>query len=111
MLVFVLIPWVLILEHRKQPELNQVELSRHGIRFGKMAVPYTHIKSFWILHNPLLVDELHVLTESKTHPEWVIQIMGVSSLEVRHFLVTQVQESEGKHLSFLDVLIRILRLN
>lgn len=110
-LVFALTPLVLLLEHQKKPKMKDVIISEYGVRFGAILIPFSSVKRFWIIHNPPFVDELHFLTESRTNPEIVIQLVGTDPVRLRQFLVTQVVEWEGKHLSFLEVLIRILRLN
>ena len=109
--VFAIVPFVLVLEHQKKPKMQEVVISEYGIRFGSILIPYSHLKRFWIIHNPPIVDELHLLTENRTHPEVVIQLMGMDPTRVRQFLVTQTYEWEGRHLSFLEALVRILRLN
>ncbi len=110
-IVFVLLPFVLVLEHRKKPDMVTVIVSEYGIRFGDKLLPYSSIEHFWILHNPPFVNEIHLETDSKMHKEYVIQLMNLDPTELRQFLVTQILESEGKHLSFLEGLSRILRLN
>ncbi len=109
--VFAILPFVLLLEHRKKPEMVDVVISEYGIRFGSLCIPYSNIRSFWILHTPPMVDELHLLTTSRTHPEVTIQLMGMDPVSLRQFLVTQTLEWEGKSLSFLEAITRILRLN
>lgn len=110
-MVFAIVPFILLLEHQKKPKVNEVQISEYGIRFGKILIPFSNVKRFWIIHNPPFVDELHLLTGSRSNPEIVIQLVGTDPVRLRQFLVTQAYEWEGKHLSFLDVLIRILRLN
>ncbi len=111
MAVFAILPFVLILEHRKPPHLVEVIFSPYGFRFGNLKVPYSHIRAFWILHNPPFTDEIHIRTTRKTHPEITIPLMGVKPALVRRYLVTQIAEWEGRELSFLDTLVRLLRLN
>lgn len=110
-IVFVLLPFVLVLEHRKKPDMVEVVISEYGIRFGEMRLPYSNIQNFWILHNPPFVNELHLETDNRSHKEFVIQLMNVDPTSLRQFLVTQILEREGKTLSFTEALIRILRLN
>ncbi|QQR54734.1 hypothetical protein IPG41_06135 [Candidatus Peregrinibacteria bacterium] len=109
--VFALLPLVLLLEHRKKPEWVEVVISEYGIRFGEMTLPFSGMSRFWILHNPPYLNELHVETESKMHKEYVIQMLNIDPTQIRQYLATQVPEWEGKHLSLLDTLTRILKLN
>ncbi|MFA6023788.1 MAG: hypothetical protein WC777_01035 [Candidatus Gracilibacteria bacterium] len=111
MVVFVVLPLVLILEHRKKPKAVEVILSPYGVKFGVLRMPYSALKGFAVLHNPPHTDELHLMTKKKSRPEVVIPLMGVNPSLVRQFLATQVQEQESKELSLLDAIVRILRLN
>lgn len=110
MVLFVVLPLVLLLEHRKAPAAFPVVVSPYGIRFGELRIPYSHIRRFWILHNPPFIDELHLLTDSRLHPEVTIQLMGTDATLLRQYLVTQVLEWEGKSISTVDLLVRLLRL-
>ena len=111
MVVFSVLPMVLLLEHRKKPKAVEVIFSHYGVKFGVIRLPYSSIKSFAVLHNPPVCDELHLMTNRKSHPEMVIPLMCINPSLVRHFLVTQLPEMEGKELGFLDAIVRILRLN
>ena len=110
-LVFLLVPVVLILEHRRKPELVEVIISEYGIKFGNLKFPYSNIKKFWILHTPPNLDELHLLTSDRLHSEVTIPLMGTDPVALRQYLVTQILEWEGKGPSTLDTLIRLLRLS
>lgn len=111
MVVFAILPLVLILEHRKKPKLVDVVLSPYGIKFGVLQVPYNAVRAFWVTHNPPAINELHLHTTRKLHPDILIPLGGTDPSLVRQYLVTQIPEWEGRELSLLDILIRVLRLN
>ncbi len=111
LVVFIILPMVLVLEHRHKPENVRVVISEYGIGYGAVQVPYSQIKCFWIGHHPPMVDELHLVVNSRWMPEVVIPLMGNDPALIRQFMVTQAPEWEGKKLSMMDVLIRLLRLN
>lgn len=111
MAVFAILPLILILEHRKKPKMVEVIFSPYGMKFGAFKIPYSHIRSFWILHNLPHMNELHIHTNRKVHHDVVIPLLGMDPSLLRQFLVTQIPEWEGKQLSLLDIFIRILRLN
>lgn len=108
--LFCILPLVLILEHLKKPKELPVIISPYGIRFGELRIPFSHIRRFWILHNPPYLDELHLLTDNRMHPEVTIQLMGTDAALIRAYLVTQTLEWEGKNISTLELLVRLLRL-
>ncbi|MFA4814725.1 MAG: hypothetical protein WC653_01320 [Candidatus Gracilibacteria bacterium] len=111
MVLFAVLPLVLILEHGKNPKAVEVIFSPYGVKFGVLRMPYSGLRAFAILHHPPHTDELHLMTNRKTHPEVIIPLMGTNPGLLRQYLVTQLPEQEGKQLSFLDALIRVLRLN
>lgn len=108
--VFVTLPLVYLLEQRRKPKMLPVILSEYGVKFGNIKVPYSNIKKFWIIHEPPLTDELHLLTDNKVHPVVTIQLMDTDPVLIRNFLITQVREWEGKKQSLLDLIIKLLRL-
>ncbi len=111
MVLFVVMPLVLLLEHQRKPRAVEVIFSHYGVKFGVLELPYSSIKSFAVLHRPPHTDELHLMTKRKSHPEVVVPLMGMNPSLIRNFLMTQLPEMEGKKLSFADMLVRILRLN
>lgn len=110
MLVFVVLPVVYYLEQRVQPKSTEVLVSQYGIKFGIHQIPYSDMKGFWIFHEPPYVDELHIKTNRRMHPEITIPLMGMDPTILRQYLVTQIPEFEGKKRSLLDILIHLLRL-
>ncbi|MBU0981485.1 hypothetical protein KKC94_02215 [Patescibacteria group bacterium] len=109
-LVFALLPLLIVLEHRKKPKMLEVIISPYGIKFGSTKLAFSEIKRFWILHDPPYLNEIRLLTNRKTHPEIVIPLQNLDPSPIRTLLVTQIPEWEGKQESFLDLIIRILRL-
>lgn len=109
--VFILLPLVYLLEQRHKPEVVEVKISHFGVRFGKIRVPYSDIKRFWILHDPPYVDELHLLVKNKAQPEITIPLVGTDPTLLRQFLVTQIPEWEGRKQSMVDVMTRFMKLD
>ncbi len=109
--VFAILPVVVLLEHRHKPAIVDVVISEYGIKFGALEFPYSQIRRFWILHERPFADEIKLQTTSKLHPEVTIPLAGVDPTPIRQYLMTQLQEWEGKKQSFLDLLVRILKLS
>lgn len=109
--VFVVLPLVYVLDQRHKPKTVEVKISQFGVRFGEISAPYSDIKSFWIIHEPPYVDELHLLVKNRLHPEVVIPLVGTDPTFLRQYLVTQVREWEGKKQSAMDVMTKFLKLN
>ena len=109
-ILFMALPVALYSMHRQKPKEVKVVISPYGIRFGKMQIPYSNIKGFWILHDPPYLDELCLKTNIRLNSEIKIPIHGLNPTVLRNFLVTQVPEMEGKKEPLVDVIIRLLRL-
>jgi len=110
-LVLVVLAFVVVLELRRKPDLTIVVVSHWGIQFGDLKIPFTDVKRFWIHHHPPHVDELRLQIQSRVHPEVTIPLHGTNPSLIRQYLVTQVPEWEGKEMSLLDVIARLLRLH
>ncbi|MBT4384667.1 hypothetical protein HOD30_02880 [Candidatus Peregrinibacteria bacterium] len=110
-ILFVILPLVFLYMQRHKPMDLDVKISPYGIQFGKDKIPFSSIRRFWIFHHPPYVDELHILTDNKWHPELTIPLMGIDPTLVRQYLITQIHEWEGKQPSLIDTLIRLLRLS
>lgn len=109
--VFAVLPVVYLIENRSKPEPVQVIVSQYGIKFGVFKIAFSDMRGFWVLHEPPYVDELHLLTNNKLHPEITIPLVGTDPTTLRQYLVTQIPEIEGKKQDFMDVLTRFFRLN
>lgn len=110
-LVLIVLAFVVVLELRRKPKLTTVVLSHWGIQFGDLEIPFADVKRFWIHHQPPHVDELRLQVQSRVHPEVIIPLNGANPSLIRHYLVTQIPEWEGKEMSLIDVIARILRLH
>ncbi len=109
-IVFILLPIVFLIEHRNKPKVVEVVVSQYGIKFGIVRIAFSDIKRFWVLHDPPFVDELHLLTNDRWHPEITIPLVGADPTLIRQYLVTQIPEWEGKKQSFIETLVRIFKL-
>lgn len=109
-IVFLLVPLIYLLEHYRKPKIVDVVVSAYGIKFGDMRIPFSSIEKFWILHDPPHLNELKLKTNKKVHPEVTIPLLNMDPSIIRHYLVTQIPEWEGKKEDFLDLIIRVLKL-
>jgi len=107
-LAFIVTPLVYLWEHREKPKMVDVNISSFGIKYGHIRIPFSNIHRFWIIHEPH-TDELHLRVKSKMHPEVVIPLMRVNPILLRQYLITQIPEWEGKQLSLIDTIARLLR--
>lgn len=110
MVILLILPFTLFLEHRRKPKQVHVIFSEHGVKFGQFEAKYTELKGFWILHQPPVMDELHLKTGHFWHSEVAIPLSGINPTLLRQYLMTQIPEFENKKPGFLDLCTRILRL-
>ena len=110
LLVFLVVPAVFLMEHLRKPKTVQVTISPYGIKFGNTKLAFSEIRRFWILHDPPYLNELHILTNKRLHPEVTIPLLNLDPTIIRNVLVTQVPEWEGKNESLLDTIIRVCKL-
>lgn len=108
--VFIVLPLVYALEHRVHPKAVEVIISPYGIKFGPKRMAYSDIKGFWIYHHPPCVDELHIKLNNRWGTDVAIPLMGADPIQIRQYLVTQIQELEGQKPSLADHLVRFFKL-
>lgn len=100
---------VYFMMHKEEPQMVDVVISKAGIKFGNKEIPYQNIKAFWIIYEPPNIKTLHLQFTGARH-DLVIQLEDQDPAELRTFLCSQVREIEGKHESFTDALIRVLKM-
>jgi hypothetical protein len=110
-IVFIVLPLVFMIDQRKKPQVVDVIISQYGVKFGLLKFPFSDMKSFWILHDPPYVDELHIQVKNRMHPEVTIPLAGVDPAVIRQYLVTQIPEKEGEKQSLMDIITRMLKLH
>lgn len=101
---------ILVTSHAKKPELFDLKISEYGIAFGPKIIPYSSTKKFWIIHDLPYVNELHILTTDRLHPEVTIPLLNYDPSLLRQYLLRHIPEWEGKREDFLDIIVRLFKL-
>ena len=96
--------------HRHKPELVDIKISKVGIKIGKHAFPYNHIKHFWIVYNPPFAQKLYFRMQSKFHPDIFINLDDACAAKAHCILASFLEEAKGRHEPFSDTLARLLKL-
>lgn len=96
--------------HRFHPPRSlRIVISELGIRVGEKFYPFSHIQAFWIIYHDGL-KTLNFRIAKHFFADLVIQLQNQDPVEIRHYLVTQIPEWEGKNEQFTDTLLRVLKL-
>ena len=96
--------------HGFNPKNINVKISRVGIQVNDKRYPYQNIDSFWIIYKPPHIKTLNLKSNSRFLPDITIQLNDQDPSEVREYLASQIREQEGKEETFVDSLIRTLKL-
>lgn len=107
---FIAVAGVYLLSHHRDPATIRVQVDNYGIQVGTRSIPYNQIKAFWILYHPPYVKTLKLLTSDKFMAELSIQMDGQDPGELREVLIQHIPEYEGRSESFIELLIRALKL-
>lgn len=91
------------------PKHIKIEISEFGIKVGHMFWDYAKIKAFWIIYEHGL-STLNLRVTNHFFSDIAIQLGEQDPVEVRHYLVTQVPEWEGKTERLGDMILRRFRL-
>jgi hypothetical protein len=109
-IALVLASAVYLMVHAQTPKHVQVIVSKTGIKVGQREYPYQNIKYFWIIYEPHKIKTLNLETNSKYLPDISIQLGEQNPAELRTFLLMHIREREGKEESFVDTILRTLKL-
>lgn len=93
------------------PKEIEIKISEMGIKVGHKTYPFSHIKAFWFHYNPPFIKTLNIRVDKGHYfADLSIQLNNQDPVQLRQFLCSQISEWEGKDESFLDILLRLLRL-
>lgn len=91
------------------PKEIKIKIKEMGIKVGDTFYPYSDIVAFWIFYNHGL-KTLNLRIANNMIPNVVIQLQEQDPVELRHYLVGQIREWEGKEERLGDILVRLLKL-
>jgi len=96
------------LHHYHPPKNIPIEISEMGIRVGHIFHPYSHIQAFWI-HYQYGLKTLNLRVHKQVFSDVVIQLEHQDPVEIRHYLVSQIPEWEGKTERVGEMVLRLLK--
>lgn len=101
---------VYALDHAEPTKEIEIKISDYGIKIAEHGIPFSNIKSFWIIHYGPFFSKLYLRTYQHLMPEIGIELMDQDPAEMREFLTRHIVEWEGKQEGFMDMFTRMLRL-
>lgn len=101
---------VYALDHYEREKKIDIEISEFGLRIGDNSIPFSDIKSFWIIYNPPFVKKLCIRLTSHVMPDIGIDLDSQDPVEIRKFMKRHSAEVEGKKESLMDLSTRLLKL-
>lgn len=108
--VFVLLAGMYFMVHKKEPRIVNVIITELGIFYDKQFYHYNTINAFWIVYNPPFVRALYLRLGGKAFKYVRIELNSQDPIKLRHFLSKELPEMEGVEERFVDILVRLLRL-
>jgi uncharacterized membrane protein YobD (UPF0266 family) len=91
------------------PKIIEIKVKEMGIKVGEIFYPYSDIVAFWIFYDHGNTT-LNLRIANSIIPNVVIQLEDQGPVELRHYLVGQIREWEGKEERLGDMLLRFLKL-
>ena len=92
----VLICFFIIIFSRKLPELVEIELNEHGIRFGNLTYPYKQLKYFWVVNNDRH-KTINFHTSALINNVVILELEEQNPVEVRNYLLKFLPEHDQIH--------------
>ena len=90
------------------PKEIRILISEMGISVGEMFFPFSHIQAFWIIYEHGL-RTLNLRVSNHFFSDIIIQLNDQDPVAVRHYLVSQIPEWEGKSERLGDMILRFLK--
>jgi uncharacterized membrane protein YobD (UPF0266 family) len=97
------------LQTHHPPKNIKIQITEMGIYVGHMFFSYSNIEAFWIIVQDGL-RTLNLRIAKRRHTDIIIQLNSQDPVPLRQYLVGQIPEWEGKHESFTDTILRLLKL-
>lgn len=99
-----------IFTHSHQPKHIQIAISEMGVKVGQKTFPYSHIKAFWIIHQPPFINTLNIRTTERMFQDVTVQLSHQDPVPIKKFLARHIPEWEGKEENMHDILARVFKL-
>ncbi len=94
---------------RAKPKTVRIELDSYGIKVGELKLPYSQIKSFWIVYEPPEVKTLNFETTAYLNRNLTLQLGSEDPVKIRKFLLEYLPEDLDKEEGVADKLARKLK--
>jgi uncharacterized membrane protein YobD (UPF0266 family) len=91
------------------PKIISVKVKENGVKVGHVFYNYSDILAFWIIYNHG-VKTLNLRVAKTVLSEIIVQLNDQDPVELRHYLMKQILEIEGKNEKLSDVILRLLKL-
>lgn len=108
--VFLLLAGMFFMTHNEQPAIVEIKLTELGIQAGETFYPYNTLKDFWVVYEPPFVRTLNLHMANLSGKRIVLQLWEQDPAKVREILSKQLEETKGMQEPFIDMLIRIFKL-
>ena len=109
--VVLLLAGIYFLTHNHKPKEIEIALTTNGILADGRFFPYTNIESFWVIFEPDdNVKKLGLHMKSGMIREIQYELAQQDPTQVRSFLATYIPEQEDRTETFVEKVIRILKL-
>ncbi len=110
-LVFLAFAIVFLLLEKREPKTLVVQITDMGIFYHGEFYPFHHINSFWMVYHPPYIRVLYLkIRRGKRLYPLKIELNHENPSTIRKLLMNEIPEIEGAGEPFLDLLIRLLRL-
>lgn len=107
-LIFALVYWYT--ENHHPARHTKIVISAMGIKVGHTTIPYSQIKSFWIVYNPPEVKKLYLRLDRNYLSDLVLELENQDPLAIREFLRNHLEELADRQETVSDFILRTFKL-
>lgn len=109
--VVLLLAGIYFLTQNHKPKEIEISLTTNGILADGTFFPYTNMKHFWVIYEPdIPLKRLGFEMKSGMLRELHYELEQQDPTQVRSFLLTHVFELEDRSETFIEKIIRVLKL-
>jgi len=95
---------------RRKPKTITITLDERGLAISGVLYPYeTVLKKFWIHYHPPMMKTLNFESSNYLNRDITIELEDEDPVEIRKFLLQNLEEDLEKEESYLDKLLRAMK--
>ncbi|MBD3329992.1 hypothetical protein GF354_00505 [Candidatus Peregrinibacteria bacterium] len=95
---------------KKKPNIIEISITTHGIKFGTKKIPFTRITGFWFIYEPPHVKTFNISVTGEMINTYTFQLLDLNPEDIRILLKNKITEKKDKSEPLGDIILRNLKI-